>query len=541
MSALSGITVSPDLASAFADAVQSSSTRFIKILIQNESLVHDISIPIDGSFEQDLEQLQRDDILPADSPAYILAKVDPPSSDWISIYYVPDTAQVREKMLYASTRVSFMKSLGSTLFTDSIFATSKTDLTAEAYVSHVRHNAAPHPLSKREQELADLRATENKAATYEGSRAKASHIGSGVGLNWSEEVEKAVTDLGGGVGNGLVIIAIDTKSETLVLHFSGDIEADSLSTSLPSSEPCYALFSWPNTSETDNGREVVFIYSCPSEAPIKNRMIYSSGSTSTYEAAKNILTSLIPPIAIASRKIETSNPKELMSSTKSGIAVYCGSSSGNRQAFAVAAKSLGLALAKDGRPLVYGGGSKGIMGVVSSGALEGGGRVIGVVPQAMVAGGGEDEKVSTIKVHINEAGREKVETIVVDTMHERKVEMAKRAEGFVGLPGGFGTFEEVLEVTTWTQLGIHDKPVVLLNVLSFWEPLRTLIKSGIDAGFIKPASERLIHFIDGPQNHEEHESFDWGKATLEALDNWERGRSDPLFVWSTAKTTYNST
>uniref|UniRef100_A0A8H8CN46 Cytokinin riboside 5'-monophosphate phosphoribohydrolase n=1 Tax=Psilocybe cubensis TaxID=181762 RepID=A0A8H8CN46_PSICU len=231
-----------------------------------------------------------------------------------------------------------------------------------------------------------------------------------------------------------------------------------------------------------------------------------------------------------------------MSSAKSGVAVYCGSSTGKCKAFATAARSLGLALAKHDRLLVYGGGSKGIMGVVSGAVLEGGGKVLGVIPHAMVAAGGEDEKVqSTTKVYLNEAGREKVENIVVETMHERKVEMAQRADGFVGLPGGFGTFEEVLEVTTWSQLGIHDKPVVLINVLSFWEPLRTLIKSSIDAGFIKPSSERLIQFIDGPENHEEHESFDWGTAAIEALDNWEKGRGDPLFVWSGERTTYTRT
>lgn len=160
-------------------------------------------------------------------------------------------------------------------------------------------------------------------------------------------------------------------------------------------------------------------------------------------------------------------------------------------------------------------------------------------------------------------------------MHERKVEMAKRVNGFVGLPGGFGTFEEVnfgaklftyssnnsifpkvMEVTTWTQLGIHDKrefdskisasfrvigwyscilyeAVVLLNVLSFWDPLRVLVKSSIDAGFIKPSSERLIIFVDGPEDKGEHESYDWGKAALDALDSWERGSNEGLFTWAT--------
>ncbi|KAF8889771.1 hypothetical protein CPB84DRAFT_1941542 [Gymnopilus junonius] len=217
--------------------------------------------------------------------------------------------------------------------------------------------------------------------------------------------------------------------------------------------------------------------------------------------------------------------------SSSAVAVYCGSSTGRQEAFSAAARSLGLALAAAGRPLIYGGGSKGIMGVVSASALEGGGKVIGVIPRVMLDQDGEKEKVHGVSIHLNEVERGKVETIPVNSMHERKVEMAKRAIGFVGLPGGFGTFEEVLEVITWSQLGIHDKPVVLLNVHSFWEPLRTLIRKSIEAGFIKPASERLAIFVDGPTKDEDHLSFDWGKAAMEALDSWQMGQIEPLFHW----------
>ncbi|KAF9525284.1 hypothetical protein CPB83DRAFT_897155 [Crepidotus variabilis] len=226
---------------------------------------------------------------------------------------------------------------------------------------------------------------------------------------------------------------------------------------------------------------------------------------------------------------------------KNAVAVYCGSSFGTSSAFAAAAISLGHALAASERTLVYGGMAKGLMGVVSGAVLEGGGKVIGVTPSAMIKAGGEAEKVtSPVKVKISQKGREKIETIstsdnpfiVVESMHERKVEMAKRADGFIGLPGGYGTFEEILEATTWSQLGIHDKPVVLLNVLSFWEPLRMMIKSGINSGFIRPSGEQLITIVDGPEDHQEHESFDWGKAAIEAIDRWEVGGIDNLYDWS---------
>lgn len=143
------------------------------------------------------------------------------------------------------------------------------------------------------------------------------------------------------------------------------------------------------------------------------------------------------------------------------IAVYCGSKVGNQPAFVHAAKSLGKAMAQSQRPLVYGGGQKGIMGAISKAVAENGGKVTGIVPFAMVAGGGEGSKsdpATPLVVVPNGSGKnDQVETIIVESMHERKVEMARRVGGFVALPGGYGTFEEVLEVSTWTQIGIHRK------------------------------------------------------------------------------------
>jgi len=230
-------------------------------------------------------------------------------------------------------------------------------------------------------------------------------------------------------------------------------------------------------------------------------------------------------------------PSPALDSTPGAVAVYCASSLGKHQAFQNAAHSVGRALAESNRPLVYGGGFHGIMGVVAEAVLHFGGQVTGVTPYAIMAAGGERDKLngSSPSLLVNgglECARNRVETIVVDSMHERKVEMAKRAAGFLGLPGGFGTFEEVLEVTTWTQIGIHEKPVVLLNVLSFWDPLRQLIQNGIRGGFIQPKNEQLIVFVDGPSDHHLHESFDWGTAALHALDTWHGDISKPLFDWS---------
>ncbi|TFK76570.1 hypothetical protein BDN72DRAFT_831155 [Pluteus cervinus] len=214
------------------------------------------------------------------------------------------------------------------------------------------------------------------------------------------------------------------------------------------------------------------------------------------------------------------------------VAVYCGSSLGKQKAYLKAAESLGKALAAAARPLVYGGGSKGIMGVVSTTVSEAGGKVTGVIPFAMVRAGGEKESVGSPWTVTPGEAIDNVESIVVGSMHERKVEMAKRVSAFAALPGGYGTFEEVMEVTTWTQLGIHNKPVVVLNVLGFFEPLRQLINNGVEENFIQPYNKDIIVFVDGPESREEHESYDWGRAALKAIDSWEWG-GQPLYDWTT--------
>ncbi|KAI9433832.1 hypothetical protein H4582DRAFT_2160321 [Lactarius indigo] len=213
------------------------------------------------------------------------------------------------------------------------------------------------------------------------------------------------------------------------------------------------------------------------------------------------------------------------------VAVYCGASTGTSTAFHHAAVSLGRALATLGRPLVYGGGRRGIMGIISSVVLSHGGHVTAVVPSAMLRAGGEGDQNTGGHIDLAEEGHEKIKSIVVDSMHERKVEMASRACGFIGLPGGYGTFEEViLEAITWTQLGVHAKPVVIMNVLGFYDPLRAQIKGAVASGFIKPVNERLVIFIDGPPGIDPMR-FDWGTAALSALDTW----SPPgpgIFSWN---------
>jgi uncharacterized protein (TIGR00730 family) len=160
------------------------------------------------------------------------------------------------------------------------------------------------------------------------------------------------------------------------------------------------------------------------------------------------------------------------------LCVYCGSRPGLQPAFAQVARDVGHWIGSHGGQLVYGGGHNGLMGVLADATLTAGGRVVGVIPEALV----EREW----------AHRGCSELHVVDTMHERKRLMAEHADAFLALPGGIGTFEEFFEVWTWRQLGYHDKPVGLLNVEGYYDGLMTFIGHSLDQQFMGPMQMQLI-------------------------------------------------
>ena len=160
------------------------------------------------------------------------------------------------------------------------------------------------------------------------------------------------------------------------------------------------------------------------------------------------------------------------------ICVFCGSSVGLRPAYAEAARELGRTLAERGVGVVFGGGKVGLMGVLADAALAVGGEAIGVIPQALVAR------------EIGHNGLTKLH--VVHSMHERKTLMADLADGFIALPGGYGTFEEFCEAVTWTQLGIHKKPCGLLNIDGYYNALLALLDRAVADGFIRQANRSLV-------------------------------------------------
>ena len=160
------------------------------------------------------------------------------------------------------------------------------------------------------------------------------------------------------------------------------------------------------------------------------------------------------------------------------ICVFCGSSPGNDPAYAALAHSVGEGLARRGIGVVYGGGRVGLMGVVADSALDAGGEVIGVIPQDMV-----DREL---------AHRGATELRIVGTLHERKAVMAELSDAFIALPGGLGTLEELAEVISWAQLGLHAKPIGLLGVGGYWADLLRWLDGAVAAGFVAPANRRLI-------------------------------------------------
>ena len=153
------------------------------------------------------------------------------------------------------------------------------------------------------------------------------------------------------------------------------------------------------------------------------------------------------------------------------VGLFCGSSVGIDPARAAAAAALGGEIAARGVRLVYGGGSTGLMGACAKAVISGGGRVLGVIPEFL---------------RLPEVAYEAAELVVVPSMHERKAVMFREADGFVVLPGGIGTLEEVIELLSWARLGLHAKPVIFLNGDGFWDPLIALIEHTVRAGFTPP-------------------------------------------------------
>lgn len=189
------------------------------------------------------------------------------------------------------------------------------------------------------------------------------------------------------------------------------------------------------------------------------------------------------------------------------ICVFCGSAIGRRAVYADAARTMATALLDRGLGLVYGGGSVGLMGTLADAVLAGGGEVIGVLPKGLA------------RKELAHNGL--TELHVVPSMHERKALMASLADGFVALPGGLGTLEEVLEILTWSQLGIHRKPVGLVDVEGYWTGLLGLLRHAVQEGFVRPEYATLVLVEPGPA------------ALLDRFAAWRPPASAPIWLDAT--------
>lgn len=167
------------------------------------------------------------------------------------------------------------------------------------------------------------------------------------------------------------------------------------------------------------------------------------------------------------------------------VCVYCGSSLGNSPSFREAAVELGQELAHRKLTLVYGGASIGIMGVIADTVLENGGKVIGVIPKILA------------KKEVAHHGLTELE--IVHSMHDRKARMAELSDAFIALPGGLGTLEELFEILTWAQLGLHQKPCALLNVKHYYDNLIRFLDHSVEQQFVKPVHRAMLLIDDNPK------------------------------------------
>lgn len=167
------------------------------------------------------------------------------------------------------------------------------------------------------------------------------------------------------------------------------------------------------------------------------------------------------------------------------ICVFCGASTGNNPIYQEAAVAMGKALAENGIDLVYGGGNKGLMGLIADATIDNGGRAFGVIPKALVDKEEAHERLS--------------EQFVVNTMHERKMMMATLSDGFIAMPGGYGTLEEFIEIITWAKLGFHQKPCALLNINTFYDGLLNYFDHLMSEGFVKEQMRGLVLTATTPE------------------------------------------
>ncbi|RIA93102.1 hypothetical protein C1645_796666 [Glomus cerebriforme] len=289
MSHQSGIRVSQELAYLFANTVSEKNLRLIRV-----SIINDFA-GVSDFLEEKL-------------PCYILYRLDSKSStgdyEWLFMSYVPDLAHVRDKMLYASTRATLLKELGDSRFVDSMYGTTAPEFTLDGYQKHKQHKEADAPLTAREKELAEVKTAEANANAYSYS-ARKSHA-SGISFPMSDEATQAIQGLQQpDLTNNFVKLSLDINKERIELEEASKIDIDNLASSFPTDSPRFAFYVYQHTHNGQDVRSNIFIYICPPNSKIRERMLYSScrGSVITFGENEGCIT--------ITKKLETSDPADL--------------------------------------------------------------------------------------------------------------------------------------------------------------------------------------------------------------------------------------
>ncbi|KAL0073122.1 hypothetical protein J3Q64DRAFT_1735335 [Phycomyces blakesleeanus] len=310
MSHQSGIKVSEELAQTFSNAVSGGETRVIRISIIKESLEQTGTSPVEGSLEQDFVKVGK--LLEDSQPSFILVRLDEkaPTGEhkWLFMSYVPDNAKVRDKMLYASTRATLIKELGDYRFTETMYGTQENEFTIDSFKKHIAHKAADKPLTRRERELAEVKAAEAKAVTdYQGTSTRKSYA-AGVSFPLTEEAINALNNLAKPKEEREHnYVSLCLNNEKIDLDTESSVPVNKLKDQIPSNAPRFTFYAFEHEHAGETKEAIVFVYTCPPSSKIREKMLYSSSKSS-------VITGTDSETALKiAKKYETSDPSDVTS------------------------------------------------------------------------------------------------------------------------------------------------------------------------------------------------------------------------------------
>ncbi|KAI9837708.1 MAG: hypothetical protein M1819_006641 [Sarea resinae] len=299
-------SASQELQKAFNELVSSPSQRGLLAGIEKESLVPTSTISSrTPDFLSDLSALS--ELLTDTQPAYVILRRYADAADgFVAVTYVPDAAPVRQKMLFAATRLTLVRELGTERFRETLFATTKAELTREGWEKHDAHSALKPPMTEEEESLQNVKEAEAEASR--GTTSRTSHVSSGVGFPIAEAAAEALKALESGEDN-LVQLKINVSTETIEHASSDRATASTLSTTISPTEPRYSFFRYSHSFDGQDQAPIIFIYTCPTGSKIKERMLYATSRAAMVDNA-----AAIAGLNIA-KKLEASNPDEITEAT----------------------------------------------------------------------------------------------------------------------------------------------------------------------------------------------------------------------------------